>query len=105
MLRVSILSRLIALGVASLAIGLVGCKKANSPSDVPIRATQGNPASNPTTGSATAPTAFLFDDKKDGVQFRYTSNWVSKPDKDYVLQLVPADASSDRKILFDVPDL
>src|SRR6266536_2367304 len=58
-----------------------GCKKSTkNPSDVSIQAVQ--PATTPTTGPATAPTAYLFDDKKHGVQFRYPSNWISKPDND-----------------------
>lgn len=100
----------IILASAYLAAGAAGCNKQGGSTGVGFQSPSTTPAtaaaSNPAPSSAPAQTTVLYDDKKDGVQFQYTSEWVSKPDKDYVLQLVPAaDPGGDRRILFDVPDL
>ncbi|HZK81633.1 MAG TPA: hypothetical protein VFC46_11210 [Humisphaera sp.] len=54
---------------------------------------------------ATAPAMVTFEDKKDNVRFQYPDTWKTKPDKDDVLMLVPAQGNSDRDITFDVPGL
>jgi hypothetical protein len=107
------------LASACIASSAAGCDKPGRPTRVaiqgpstshastPLTAPVSSPAptSNPAPSSAPAPATTLFDDKKHNVQFQYTSDWVSKPDKDYVLQLVPADGSGSGQVLFDVPDL
>jgi len=57
------------------------------------------------TAPTTSPALTIFDDTKDGVRLQYTTDWLPKPDPDYVLQLVPADGSTGRRIVFDIPDL
>jgi hypothetical protein len=96
--------------VAALAltcIAIAAAKKAVKTTDAADRDIRVTPNASPagTPGAATAPTIFTFDDKKDGIQLQYSSAWVVKPDKDYVLRLDPADGSSERRILFDIPDL
>ncbi|HWE04478.1 MAG TPA: hypothetical protein VG326_18885 [Tepidisphaeraceae bacterium] len=54
---------------------------------------------------ATAPTMLTFNDTKGKVRLQYPDSWKSKPDKDDVLLLVPAQGNSDSDITYDVPDL
>jgi hypothetical protein len=80
---------------------LMGCATVSPP---PTPPTTRSPEVTSTT-AATSPTPTIFDDKKDGVRLQYTSDWIPRPDPDYVLQLVPADGSIGRRIILDVPDL
>lgn len=98
------------LALACAAGGAIGCYRAGDTTVAshPNAATAVAPA--PLTrpagpSSAPSPTTIIFDDKKDGVRLQFTSAWVSRPDPDYVLQLVPADGSTGRRIIFDIPDL
>jgi hypothetical protein len=99
---------------AFVAIGVIGCRRANEPPAVPtpVAAAPGGTtrpatlaAGSDSGATATAPVEQTFESKNAGVRLHYPSAWIAKAGKDDVMLLVPRDGAAGRSITLDLPKI
>jgi hypothetical protein len=99
----------------AIAVGVVGCRRANSPATVPapVASAPAGAMTRPATlaasaesgGSTTAPAEQTFENKNAGIRLHYPGDWTARASKDDVMLLVPRDGAAGRSITLDLPKI